>query len=910
MKRLFKITSIILIQAFLVMDFAWAAGGDFFGSEYKASADTLQPQLQLDAQVLKNVFLYSTDNPQRTLELTATDDTKVQNNRSGLFSMPAAVKNLVLTAALFVIVVLPFAAPAFFNAAQARAQAPPAITYTQQETISRLIKISKQSDHKQLDKIGALTTIRADIRKNELVFSNSKARERVRQINELADKLWKEGKEAGTLHEYITKRGDSEEAIAIEKALLLIQIFDEETFEALYRDKVPIYLADIPEAGYVDVRGRWRGFGGRPVIYLNKELKDNIFWLADILVHEAVHSDRLPKNLLDFVFKHNIFTFFRDWWSNSVPEEEDAFLKEAVFIKNFEIIPIDKRAKAFFDEYDLATPYYNYKWSNILIDIVGTFLFNIIPFVFGWGLIKLFMRKMRNRGSGTSYRRSGGSVLSQQRPTRRRDSGNGFRLIIFLPLLGLFQSLDFFNPEVSLASSFGQIVSEGSGIGLILAAVFVGVSVIGTSGWMILGRLRGSNQAQQDDEFNYPRYNWEDWIEVLEDNGLQQVNIDHVERNVCAVEYFGEKENLNDREMEILKVSFWMHDLSKDTPIDQYRLRYMPQDPELAEIIQSLYERNLDDPKQAEQFLKEKGHQEDLIGEVKSVLNRNMKLAGTLRLLIHHLESAAHAREILAELGYGENFINQVESIIIRHMGPIMGKERAGFMEFTRTTNIEAIENGLRNSNLPLARKEQLMDYVVLLKRPFPGPITKLELIARDIDLLDLAGAGVVKVVMFRQTLPDFFVDGRPENIKASFNSAMQSAEDVRVNVGTDTAEALIDAMITRLENYKTYMQANGTWNLITAVDNSTKLKIFTKKYNDFMQENLFEYDLALKGEPVGGEIPGEHIDGLTKTRVNKGVTNNNGVSKEYIINSIKVTSNKGKLQQRRFNEDKIGLSI
>ncbi|MCG2712040.1 MAG: hypothetical protein L6416_06925, partial [Candidatus Omnitrophica bacterium] len=416
-------------------------------------------------------------------------------------------------------------------------------------------------------------------------------------------------------------------------------------------------------------------------------------------------------------------------------------------------------------------------------------------------------------------------------------------------------------PGIAAAAAPG-IISTGVGVGLILGLVLLGLSFIGIYAWVTLRRLQGSGQEQQnsetevqntkeqqDDGFEYSLRNREDWIEVLKNNGLQQANIGHVQRNVRAVEYFGEKENLTALEMEILKVSFWMHDLTKDTPIDKYKLRYLPEDTELSEIIQSLYERNLDDPKQAEQFLKEKSYEEDLIAKIKSVLNRNMKLAGTFRLLIHHLESAARAREILAELGYAENFIHKVESIIIRHMGPVMGKERMGFMEMTRTMNIGAIENGLVNSDLPLERNDKLMEYVDLLKRPFPVPITKLELIGRDIDLLDLAGDGVVKVVTFRQTLPDFFVDGRPEDIEASFDSAMQSAEDVSVNLGASTANNLINGMLARLENYKIHMQANGIWKLIALLDSSTKLDIFTKEYNGYMQENLLEYDLALKGE-------------------------------------------------------------
>ncbi len=285
------------------------------------------------------------------------------------------------------------------------------------------------------------------------------------------------------------------------------------------------------------------------------------------------------------------------------------------------------------------------------------------------------------------------------------------------------------------------------------------------------------------------------WLNILSQNGLQEVSIEHTQRNIRAIEYFAEKEKLNARDKEILKVALWLHDISKD----KLSADYIPED---------------------------KG------------------LASTFRLLAHHLESAKLAEEILEQLGYDEKFRKQVKDIIVKHMGPIegsmqFGNKKVGFMELTRLAKLDAIEKALKVSGININRKRVLVRYIDSLKGGFPQPESKLERIARDIDLLDLAATGVTKVVYLRQTDSSFFKDGRPETIRESFDSALQSARDVGENLYTDTAKEIIDNLVSRLENFKEEKEFVATE------------KEFKKLYNAYIEENPLPYDGVLSGETL-----------------------------------------------------------
>ncbi len=467
---IFRIISLVLIQAFLLMDIAWAAGG-MLNVKDVTGVETLGPKLQLDVSAVQTVFSELRNESNPIAQITAAAKNNPNKSKDNKRSLSQISKNLVASAVLFVILIMPFASPALSAASEKQAQAPPSISLVQKQALEKFVEISRTAEHEQVDDQGNLTTIRADIRKNESVFTNSKARERVTQINELVNRLYARALVTGQLHEYMTNRGDSEAAIAIGKALLLIQIFDNEAFQELYINNVPIYLANIPTGGYTDVLGRFRGFGGRAVLSINEKFTDNTFWLADMIVHESVHVKKLPSNLFEFALKHNFFTLIRDFFSSTVIEESDAFAREASFTKNFKIIPIDKDKNAFFDDFDIGGNYARYKWLNVLTDLVGFSLCNVIPLIFGWFVIKFSRSKNRARQSKGAYRNSIGSALSNRssrndsrvvKKNRKKRKG-GFLSLILVPILAMSisQGLPPANAAefISAASSISSLQS-------------------------------------------------------------------------------------------------------------------------------------------------------------------------------------------------------------------------------------------------------------------------------------------------------------------------------------------------------------------------------------------------------------------------------------------------------------------
>ncbi len=297
------------------------------------------------------------------------------------------------------------------------------------------------------------------------------------------------------------------------------------------------------------------------------------------------------------------------------------------------------------------------------------------------------------------------------------------------------------------------------------------------------------------------------WLNILSERGLQKLFKEHTQRNVNVGRYFAEKEGLNEREKEILEVALWLHDISKNRLLEDY-----------------------------------------IPGEE--------GLSGMLRLLIHHLEGAETAEKTLKELGYDREFIAQVKDIIIRHMGPIAGKERLGFMEFRRSEDLGKIEEAFKNSNIDGTRRNKLSRYIKELKKGFPEPKTKLEQIARDIDLLDLAADGVIKIIHIRQIDPSpvYFKDGKRESIGESFNSAMKSAEDVQENLYTPTAKSIIENLLKRLTGFREYMKGDNEEDtdffllLNGTLEAEVKLERFNELYNTYVKENQLPYDLVLNG--------------------------------------------------------------
>ena len=143
-------------------------------------------------------------------------------------------------------------------------------------------------------------------------------------------------------------------------------------------------------------------------------------------------------------------------------------------------------------------------------------------------------------------------------------------------------------------------------------------------------------------------------------------------------------------------------------------------------------------------------------------------------------------------------------------------------MEETRFRELDGIEKALDGSKIDEARKKLLKAYINKLKSGFPEPETLLDKIARDIDLLDLATIdGIIKIIWIHQTNPAF----SSETIKASFDSAMKSAIDIKDDLCTDTAMGLIDGLVSHLNNFRQYIEDNGFFDLLDSID-TLELKI------------------------------------------------------------------------------------
>ncbi|MFH1283845.1 MAG: hypothetical protein ABII27_09320, partial [bacterium] len=363
---IFRVIALMLLQAFLVMDIAWAAGGDFSVTEQKASASTLAPQLQLDAQTLKGVFSNTTNSNNQAPELTTVSKTQVQTTSKSSF-LPAAVRNMVGAAIVFVMIVWPSASPALTSAAQVRAppvqfQALPAdiqkLSPDMQgllESITRADKIKNTS--KERDQ-----TIVTGISKKGLAFTSGLARKRVVSINNWIEEEWGSLSKSGQLDEYTSRTIGTPEGDAVAKMKLLTQIANPASFEILKSTNAAIYMGDIPGAAYT-TGAQLSGAMGRPLIYINKIFLKNIFWGAFALNHEAIHAGDIPQSYFGLARKYNTFTLFKlIVFSLSDPAEDKAYEAEYKFTSKFGIVP--EKGNRFVNEFDLVGPYYNQRWNS------------------------------------------------------------------------------------------------------------------------------------------------------------------------------------------------------------------------------------------------------------------------------------------------------------------------------------------------------------------------------------------------------------------------------------------------------------------------------------------------------------------------------------------------------------------
>ncbi|MBU4305259.1 MAG: hypothetical protein KJ893_06540 [Candidatus Omnitrophica bacterium] len=128
MRRLLKITSVILIQAFLVMDFAWA--GDIFSSVRNLTEpDTLAPKVAIDIKSFQDGFSEFTKANQQDMDAgsdvksTALKNPDANKNGSGIVG---AGKKIIVAAALFLMFMLPLKSDLLGVNPAAMAQSPPA----------------------------------------------------------------------------------------------------------------------------------------------------------------------------------------------------------------------------------------------------------------------------------------------------------------------------------------------------------------------------------------------------------------------------------------------------------------------------------------------------------------------------------------------------------------------------------------------------------------------------------------------------------------------------------------------------------------------------------------------------------------------------------------------------------------
>ncbi|MFA4934172.1 MAG: glycogen/starch synthase, partial [Candidatus Omnitrophota bacterium] len=229
-------------------------------------------------------------------------------------------------------------------------------------------------------------------RDDAVVFSEASARERENSINNYVEQAWARLSNSGQLDNYITKRGNSAEAVTIGKALLLIQIFAPDTYEMLKAHNTVIYIVgDLPAAG-ATYGSNWLGTLGTPIISVNAKYTST-FSVARILIHEAEHVEKLPGNPFQFVFKHNPLNLIRNWWSEVPPEELQAFAEEAKFSGDFGIRP--KSGNSFVNKFDLFAPYYDSKWSFIQLDLIVTFIFYLLLPAVIWEISKKVIQRER-----------------------------------------------------------------------------------------------------------------------------------------------------------------------------------------------------------------------------------------------------------------------------------------------------------------------------------------------------------------------------------------------------------------------------------------------------------------------------------------------------------------------------------
>ncbi|MFH2145412.1 MAG: hypothetical protein ABII75_05215, partial [Candidatus Omnitrophota bacterium] len=518
-KFIFKCIALVIIQAFITLDIAWAAGGDIFVPQDKIQAETLAPRLNMDANTFQGIFTKYLDNQKEPeVEITKTDiSTRKANRDAGRFFRDAA-----LTLSISAAFLLAFMAPVKTAAQNVpfSSQAPPAIVEKASADLlaQRHAGLSQILDKARLEKsemlnIREMTPLYADIdtsAQGTLRFKSKAAEERVAVINKAVTTVeFKSLKESIVADGYIDKdRGNSKEAKSIFKALALLKEYCPEAYEALKARNAAIYIDQIEGAG-ITVGTRFGGSMGRPLVTVSSIFLDEPFWTAYILAHESIHAERIPQNIVQFALKHNLVAFLRNWLFSWEHEEELAFVRETVFAKGTGINP--KSADTFITPFDIVSPYYHARWVGLLLDIFGTLLFNFLPVIIASIVISRYFSK-RDRGNYLDVRRDfrlGGALSRQTRYSRQSllnrifriifHSGRGNRLKAILPLSFLAVKLiELLNASSSWAFS-DQASSLATGeFGINISLVIAGVLILSGVVRVMLKRFRNGKESGND----------------------------------------------------------------------------------------------------------------------------------------------------------------------------------------------------------------------------------------------------------------------------------------------------------------------------------------------------------------------------------------------------------------------------
>ncbi|MCX5693773.1 MAG: hypothetical protein NT014_01365 [Candidatus Omnitrophica bacterium] len=234
-----------------------------------------------------------------------------------------------------------------------------------------------------------------------LNFTSVDAQERVIEINDYINNLWDEMYKAGELDDYLTKRGDSAEAVIIGKGLLLIQLTDPQVYEMLKEENAAFYVNPQLEGSGATYGTNWLGTMGRPIVEVHAKYINDPFTVARILDHESVHVEALPQNFFQAVGKYNVIKLLVDIVASVPVEETKAYAREAEFASKFGIMP--EKGKEFFDEMDLMFAYSDEKQSFVLMGIAYNMCVYAPLFLIGFYLIRRTIRRAHSESYNAIY---------------------------------------------------------------------------------------------------------------------------------------------------------------------------------------------------------------------------------------------------------------------------------------------------------------------------------------------------------------------------------------------------------------------------------------------------------------------------------------------------------------------------